>query len=210
MASGAVMDGRESLSAQNEQDPWTTLSRRRAYEGKYLSVDEYDVLTPRGEPGYYGVVRFRRNGVGALPIDADGHVFLVGQWRFAVNAYSWEMPEGANDPGEDPADTARRELEEEAGLRAGAVLPILRLHMSNSVTDEFCFVYLATDLAPGATAPDETEVFKLARVPFLDALAAALDGRITDALTVAALLRAHHMAVTGALPAALAEAMLRP
>ncbi len=203
------MSVKPDLSGAGEVNPWTRLSERRAYESRYLALDEYDVLKPNGDPGYYGVVRFKRVGVGALPIDADGNVYLVGQWRFALDAYSWEMPEGAAEPEEDLADTARRELEEEAGLRAGHVIEVLRMHMSNSVTDEVCAVFIATDLQAGLAAPDDTEVFRVARVPFAEALAAALDGRVTDALTVAALLRAHHMAVTGALPDALAKAMLQ-
>lgn len=198
----------QPLSTKGEKDPWVRLAHRRAYDGPYLAVDEYDVLTPGGRPGYYGVVRFKRVGVGVLPIDDEGHVYLVGQWRFAIDAYSWEMPEGGADPGEDFAATARRELEEEAGLRAAEITEALRMRMSNSVTDEDCVVFIATGLTPGAHAPDETEVFRHARVPFAEALAAALDGRIVDALTIAALLRAHHMAVTGQLPEPLARAML--
>lgn len=196
------------LSTKGETDPWVRLAHRCAYEGPYLAVDEYDVLKPNGRPGYYGVVRFKRVGVGVLPIDEEGFVYLVGQWRFAIGSYSWEMPEGAADPGEDFAFTALRELEEEAGLKADQLTEVLRMAMSNSVTDEKCVVFLATGLTPGAHAPDETEVFKEARLPFQEALAAALDGRIVDALTIAALLRAHHMAVTGALPEALCRAML--
>ncbi|MBU6406577.1 MAG: NUDIX hydrolase [Alphaproteobacteria bacterium] len=199
----------QPLSTEGETDPWVRLAHRRAYEGPYLAVDEYDVLKPNGHPGYYGVVRFKRVGVGVLPIDEEGWVYLVGQWRFAIDAYSWEMPEGAADPGEDFAATALRELEEEAGLKAAWVTEALRMRMSNSVTDEECVVFIATGLETGAAAPDDTELFREARLPFQDALAAALDGRIVDALTIAALLRAHHMAVTGALPENLRRAMLR-
>jgi 8-oxo-dGTP pyrophosphatase MutT (NUDIX family) len=196
------------LSSEGEKDPWVRLAHRRVYEGPYLCLDEYDVLRPDGQPGYYGVVRIQRIGVGVLPIDDEGCVYLVGQWRFALDAYSWEMPEGGAEPEEDCATTARRELEEEAGLKAAAVEEILRMSMSNSLTNEVCVVFLATGLSPGAHAPDETEVFRHARVPFQEALAAALDGRINDALTIAALLRAHHMAVTGQLPDPLRRAML--
>lgn len=198
----------QPLSTKGEKDPWVRLAQRRAYDGPYLALDEYDVLKPNGQPGYYGVVRIKRVGVGVLPIDEQGHVYLVGQWRFAIDAYSWEMPEGGAEPGEDFAVTARRELEEEAGLKADAMTEVLRMSMSNSLTDEVCVVFIATGLSRGAHAPDDTEVFKHARVPFQEALAAVFDGRIGDALTIAALLRAHHMAVTGLLPEPLRRAML--
>ena len=197
------------LSTQGQENPWTILTRRVAYQNPYFSVDDYEVLKPNGAPGFYGVARFKRVGVGVLPIDDSGNVYLVGQWRFAVDAYSWEMPEGGAEPEEDPRACAARELEEEAGLKAGRLIEALQVDISNSITDERGVVFIAVDLTAGVLHPDDTEVFDQAKVHFKEALAAALDGRIRDALTVAALLRAHHMAVTGGLPAPLAQAMLR-
>jgi 8-oxo-dGTP pyrophosphatase MutT (NUDIX family) len=150
----------------------------------------------------------RRLAVGVLPIDAAGCVHLVGQWRFPLGRYSWEMPEGGADPGEDARACAERELAEETGLSAGAYQPILEMDLSNSVTDEQAIIFLASELIPGRARPDGTEVLRARRAPFREALARATDGRIRDAMTVAALLRAHHMAVTGQLPAALGAAML--
>jgi 8-oxo-dGTP pyrophosphatase MutT (NUDIX family) len=200
----------DALNSEREQSPWTVRGQRRAYDNPYLWIDDYDVLKPSGEPGFYGVVRMRRVGVGVLPIDDEGYVHLVGQWRFALDRYSWEMPEGGADQDESWEDCARRELEEEAGLKAQSLQFALRMDMSNSLTDELCVVFIATGLSAGSAAPDDTEVFRHARVPFHTALAAAIDGVITDSLTVAALLRAHHMAVTGSLPVPLSEVMLRP
>lgn len=193
---------------ESQTNPWHSLAVDVAFENPYLRVDDHVVVKPNGEPGKYGVVHVKRIGVGVLPLHEDGSVSLVGQWRFALGRYSWEMPEGGAEPGEALAATARRELEEEAGLRAGTLLEVLRMDMSNSLTDEVCVVFLALDLTQGEMAPDDTEVFSHARIPFTTALAAALDGRITDALTVAALLRAHHMAGTGGLPVAMSQAML--
>jgi 8-oxo-dGTP pyrophosphatase MutT (NUDIX family) len=144
-----------------------------------------------------------------LPIEPDGRVHLVGQWRFPLGRYSWELPEGGAEPGEDPRVCAERELMEETGLRAKALTPILEMDLSNSLTDERAVVFLATDLIQGEAQPDGTEVLKHRTAPFLEVLERVADGRIRDSITVAAVLRAHHMAVTGQLPPALAAAMLR-
>lgn len=189
-------------------NPWTLLDCEERYANPWIRLEHCRVLKPNGAPGVYGIVRFQKLAVGALPVHADGAVTLVGQWRVPLSAYSWEMPEGGAEPGEAPDACAARELEEEAGLVAGHLQEVLRMHLSNSVTDEAAVCYLATDLRPGRAAPDETEVLQQRRVPFMEALAEALDGRITDSLTVATLLRVHHMATTGALPAELARVVL--
>lgn len=173
-----------------------------------MVIDRYAVIHPGGAPGTYSVMRPRRLAVGVLPIEPDGFVHLVGQWRFPLGRYSWEMPEGGAEPGEPPLDCAKRELEEETGLRAGSFELVLEMDMSNSLTDERAVIYLATGLTAGAAQPEATEVLRHRRAHFQDVLARVVDGRIRDSLTVAAVLRAHHMAVTGALPQVLAEAML--
>lgn len=194
----------------DEDNPWTVQAIRRVYETPWIAVDAADVLTPAGRPGVYGLVRFKNRAVGVLPIEDDGTVHLVGQYRLAIGRYSWEMPEGGAPEGESPEACARRELEEEAGLVAGRLEQVLQMHLSNSVTNEEAFCFLAFDLRPGDFAPEETEVLAHRRLPFREALAEALDGRITDSMTVATLLRAHHMATIGVLPPHLARAMLGP
>ncbi len=189
-------------------DPWIVKGVTQAFENDWFRIDEHDVTLPDGAPGYYGVIRVRRLAVGVLPIEADGRVHLVGQWRFPLGRYSWEMPEGGGEPGEDARDCAERELAEETGVRAGSLLKVLEMDLSNSLTDERAVIFIATDLAHGAAEPEATEVLKHRTAPFLDVLERVADGRIRDALTVAAVLRAHHMAVTGQLPAPLAAAML--
>jgi len=197
------------MSADHEErDPWTWLTSRPVYDNPWITLTAHEVLTPAGQPGIYAIVHMKKQAVGVLPIEDDGTVHLVGQWRPPLGAYSWEMPEGGAEPGEDLEDCARRELEEEAGVVAGRLEKIAVMHLSNSTTDETAHLYLATALRPGQTAPDDTEVLKHRRAHFLDVLAEIVDGRISDAMTVAAVLRAHHMAVTGALPAGLARAML--
>lgn len=195
---------------EEDGDPWTVKSAERVFENDWLALDRHHVIHPGGAEGTYTVVRPRRLAVGVLPIEADGGVHLVGQWRFPLGRYSWEMPEGGADPGEDALSCARRELAEETGLRAGSFRKVLEMDLSNSLTDERAVIFVATELAPGAAEPDATEVLRHRRAPFLEVLERVADGRIRDSLTVAAVLRAHHMAVTGKLPAALAEAMLKP
>jgi 8-oxo-dGTP pyrophosphatase MutT (NUDIX family) len=191
-----------------EVDPWTVLDERRVYDNPWIALDERNVLTPGGRPGIYGIVRFKRRAIGVLPIEPDGSVHLVGQWRPPLDLYSWEMPEGGAEPGEPAEDCARRELAEETGLVAGRLRFVLRMHLSNSVSDEEGICFLATELTPGVASPEDTEVLAHRRIPFAAALAEALSGKITDSLTVATLLRAHHMAVEGDLPDDLAGAML--
>lgn len=189
-------------------DPWIVKGVTRPFENEWFRIDAHAVIHPGGAEGTYTVVRPRRLAVGALPIDANGDVHLVGQWRFPLGRYSWEIPEGGAEPGEPPLACAKRELEEETGLRANAWLQILEMDLSNSLTDEQGVVYLATDLAPGEAQPEATEVLRHRRAPFLEVLARVTDGRIRDSLTVAGVLRAHHMAVTGRLPQDLASVML--
>ena len=190
-------------------NPWIVKGVTHAFENDWFRIDEHDVTRPDGAKGYYGVIRIRRLAVGVLPIDVDGRVHLVGQWRFPLARYSWEMPEGGAEPGEDARGCAERELAEETGLRAASWTQVLEMDLSNSLTDERAVMFIATGLRAGEAAPDETEVLRTRSAPFLDVLARVTDGRIRDAMTVATILRAHHMAVTGQLPAPLAAAMLR-
>ncbi len=191
-----------------EHDPWTVLTEKRVYENAWIAVDHREVLTPAGTPGIYGIVRFARRAVGVLPIDDAGRVHLVGQWRPPLNEYSWEMPEGGADPGETAEATARRELKEETGLSCDRLIPILKMALSNSSTDERAELFLAFGLNAGLAAPEDTEALAHKVLPFTEVLERVLTGAITDAMTVAAVLRAHHMAVTGEIPPALAALML--
>lgn len=187
--------------------PWAHRAERRVYDNPWLSVSEYDATAPTGAPALYGLVHMKNYGIAILPLHDDGTVTLVGQNRFALG-YSWEIPEGGGPLEDDPLHSARRELREEAGLDAADWRLILKLQLSNSVTDERAFGYLATGLTPVGTDPDDTEDLALARVPFAEALAAATAGHIEDALTVAMLLRAYHMASKGELSGALARHVL--
>lgn len=190
--------------------PWSQGAAKTVYENPWIKVTEQVAIAPTGAPATYGVVGFKNLALAILPIHADGSVVLVGQHRFPFGDYSWEIPEGGGPKGEAPLDGAKRELAEEAGLAAGEWREILRLQLSNSVTDELAIGYLATELTPvhGVHHVDDTEDIAQTRVPFSEALEAATSGHILDALTVAMLLRAYHMAREGHLPDALARAML--
>lgn len=193
---------------EEDVDPWIVKGAARPFENDWFHIDAHDVIHPGGGEGTYSVIRIRRLAVGVLPIDAEGFVHLVGQWRFPLGRYSWEIPEGGAAPGEDPIECARRELGEETGLAAGNFEKILELDLSNSLTDERAVIFLATELSQGAASPEPTEVLRRRRAAFSDVLARVVDGRIRDSMSVAAVLAAHHMAVTGRLPASLAQAML--
>lgn len=191
-----------------EDNPWDFTSARIAFENPWIKVEELGGTNPSGAPAYYGIVRFRKLAVGVLPIDADGMVQLVGQWRVPLGRYSWEMPEGGCEPDEAPETCAQRELEEEAGIVAGTLREVLRMDLSNSITDEQAFVFLATDLQPGTHAPEPVEVLQHRQAHFQEVLDEVVSGRIRDSLTVAAVLRVHHMAVTGAFDRAFTEVLL--
>lgn len=188
--------------------PWRSHASRLAYDNPWVSLTEHDAEAPTGHRAPYGVLHFKNLAIAVLPLHADGTVTLVGQHRFPHAGYSWEIPEGGAPLGEDPLDGAKRELREEAGLVAADWLQVLRVEMSNSVTDEVGVGFIATGLTATDAAPDETESFAVARVPFREVLDLALGGAIPDMLSVAMLLRAYHMAVEGDLHRDLATAML--
>jgi len=164
--------------------PWRRTARRVAYENAWITVWHDEVVRPDGSPGIYGVVHFRGRAVGVVALDEGDRILLVGQHRYPLDAYSWEIPEGGVPAGEDLLDGARRELREETGLAAATWRELCRFHLSNSVTDEEGVVYLATGLSGGVAEPDPAEALATRWVPFAEALEMALDGRITDAIAI--------------------------
>ncbi|MBV9122793.1 MAG: NUDIX hydrolase [Planctomycetes bacterium] len=188
------MDQKNSGPPQEEEEnptrnPWTRLSRRLAYQNPWIMVYEDQVLRPDGQPGIYGVVHFRNRAVAIVALDDQDRVLLVGQYRYPLDQYSWEIPEGGASHEEEPLAAAQRELQEETGFSAGRWQVLLRAHLSNSVSDEEAFCYLAQDLRQGTARPEGTEQLQVRWVPFGEALAMTADGRITDALTVLSLQR---------------------
>ena len=169
--------------------PWTRRSRRVAYENPWLTIWHDEVTQPDGAPGIYGVVHFANLAAGVLVLDADDRILLVGQHRYALGTYSWEIPEGGVPAGETALKGAQRELREETGLEAADWQELARIHLSNSVSDELAILFLATGLTHGIAAPEGTEDLEMRWLPFAEAMAMTLDGRITDAMSVVAIQR---------------------
>jgi 8-oxo-dGTP pyrophosphatase MutT (NUDIX family) len=171
-----------------DANPWKTLSSRAVYENPWIGVREDNVIRPDGSPGIYGVVHFKNRAVGVLPVDRDGAIWLVGQYRYPLDAYSWEIPEGGSPVTESPEETARRELREETGLVAGRLELVATSHLSNSVCDEVGYVFRATELSEGADDQEGTERIVVRRVKWDEALRMVKAGEITDSLSVIAIL----------------------
>jgi 8-oxo-dGTP pyrophosphatase MutT (NUDIX family) len=171
------------------ENPWKTLDGKEVYDNPWINVHEYNVITPTGSKGIYGKVSFKALAIGIIPIDEKGNTWLVGQYRYTLNEYSWEIPMGGVPFDEDVKVGALRELREETGLRADHLEYLCKIHTSNSVTDEEGHVYLATGLTEGNTEFDDTEELKIKKIPFKEALNMVLAGGITDSLSVAGILR---------------------
>jgi len=183
----------------NEDNPWRTLSTDVRYDNAWITVRHEDVLKPNGEPGIYGTVHFKNLALGVVVLDDEMNTYLVGQWRYPLQQYSWEIPEGGGDPKIDRLTSIQRELREETGIEAARWRELLQLHLSNSVTDEVATIYLATGLSFGDAHPDDTESLQLRKLPFEDAYQMTLDWRISDAMSVAGLQRVKLLQLEGKL-----------
>ena len=175
--------------SSDQKNPWTTLSVREVYENPWIKVDEHKVINPSGGNGIYGKVHFKNKAIGIIALDENNNTWLVGQWRYPLGEWSWEIPEGGGPVGIDPVESAKRELREETGLTATHWKQIVRTHLSNSVSDEEGFIFLAEGLTQGNSELEETEAdLKAWKLPLQEALQMVIDGKITDSLTVMGLL----------------------
>jgi 8-oxo-dGTP pyrophosphatase MutT (NUDIX family) len=176
------------------KNPWITLSGDVKYDNPWITVIEYQVLNPGGGRGIYGKVHFKNKAIGVIPLDNELNTWLVGQYRYTLDAWHWEIPEGGGPLAQDPLESAKRELREETGLMASSWKEIVHLHTSNSVTDEEGHIFLAEDLQEGTSAPEESEAdLKVWKLPFKEALQMVLDGKITDSMSVMGILKVARM-----------------
>ena len=175
----------------NTTSPWITNGTRQIYDNPWISVREDAVTQPDGQPGIYGVVHFLNRAIAIVPIDSDGFTWLVGQFRYTLDSYSWEVPEGGVPIDEDLEQGARRELAEEVGVTAAHCQYLGQFHLSNSVSDEQAHVFVAWDLTAGQPQPEGTEQLEQMRLSLDDAVGMADRGEITDILSVVALARAQ-------------------
>ncbi len=171
------------------KNPWQTLKIREVYDNPWIRVTAEDVIKPSGGPGIYGKVSFKNIACAIIPLADNGDTWLVGQYRYTLDVYSWEVPMGGVSRDDDLLTGAQRELREETGLSAGRWERLLDCHISNSITDEVGVIYVAEDLTEGEPDFDDTEDLQIRRLPFRTALQMAMDGDITDILSVAGLLK---------------------
>lgn len=171
----------------SDQNPWHKLSSKEIYDNPWINIREDKIVHPDGNEGIYGVVHFKNKAIGVLAIDKDGNIVLVGQYRYPLDTYSWEIPEGGCPQDEDPLEAAQRELVEETGLTAKNWKLLGSAHLSNSVSDEIAYWYEATELEEGLSQPEGCEVLELKKVPFAKALNMVMEGEITDSLSVMAI-----------------------
>jgi 8-oxo-dGTP pyrophosphatase MutT (NUDIX family) len=182
------------MTDEKIKNPWTTLSGEVKYDNPWITVTEYQVLNPAGGKGIYGKVHFKNKAIGIIPLDRDLNTWLVGQYRYTLNQWHWEIPEGGGALERDPVESAKRELQEETGRTAATWTEIVHLHTSNSVTDEEGHIFLAEDLTQGASNLEETEAdLQVRKVPFTEALRMVLAGEITDSMSVMGILKVARM-----------------
>jgi ADP-ribose pyrophosphatase len=178
------------MSLPNEtENPWQTLKSQVVYDNKWIQVRHEDVINPSGGAGIYGVVHYKNKAIGVIPIDDEGYTYLVGQYRYPLNEYSWEIPEGGGPMDEDPIEGAKRELLEETGLIASQWTKIARVHLSNSVGDEEGFLYVAEGLTQAQAEPEDTEQLHVRKIRLTDAIEMVMRSEITDSLSVMGLLK---------------------
>jgi 8-oxo-dGTP pyrophosphatase MutT (NUDIX family) len=191
------------MSGQQEslevRGPWRTLSIEERYATPWISVSHHEVVDPSGGRGIYGVIHFKNVAVGIIPLDAELNTWIVGQYRYPIKQYSWEIPEGGGRRDVPPIDSARRELREEVGIEAARWTEVLRMDLSNSASDEEAIIFVAQGLTFHQPEPEATEDLAMRRLPFRELFEAVMRGEMRDSLTVAAVLKVQRMLEDGTL-----------
>lgn len=182
-----------------ESNPWKIITSKQVYDNPWIQLTEYDVINPNGGKGIYGKVHFKNTAIGVVVLDDLMNTWLVGQFRFTVDQYSWEIPEGGGLIGVDPLIGAKRELLEETGLIADHWEPLLSMHLSNSVSDELAIIFLARGITQKTAEPEETEQLKIQKLPFEKVYEMVEAGQITDSMSVAAIYKIKLMLLQGKL-----------
>jgi 8-oxo-dGTP pyrophosphatase MutT (NUDIX family) len=181
------------MNENNQENPWKTLTSEIAYESPWIKISKHDVINPSGNKGIYSVVHFKNLAIGILPLDDEYNAWIVGQYRFPTNHYSWEIPEGGGQHDVEPIESAKRELLEETGIKAEKWTKIQELHLSNSATDEFGILYIAQGLSFHESEPEDSEQLEVKKLPFKELYKMVTDGTITDALTIITVLKTKIM-----------------
>lgn len=182
----------QKISSKKE-NPWTTLTNKDVYDNPWITVSHREVITPADEPGIYGVIHFKNIAIGVIPLDEENNTWIVGQYRYFLEEYSWEIPEGGGLLGIDPIESAAKELKEETGIIANQYEEILKIHTSNSVTDEYGLVYVARDLTYGEATPEPCEKLIVKKLPFEEVYHMVMRGEITDSLSIAGIMKVKLM-----------------
>ncbi len=170
-------------------NPWKRRSGHRIYDNPWLALHEDEVINPGGGLSHYGKVHFKNLAIGIIPLDEENNTWLIGQYRYVPDCYSWEIPMGGGPLNIEPLQSAKRELKEETGLTANKWDKLMELHPSNSVTDERGLVYVARELTEGETEFEETEALLIQKLPLDEAIERVFSGEITDAISIAGLLK---------------------
>lgn len=188
------------MNSNDDKNPWITHHTTTPYRNPWITLEHNEVSTPAGTPGIYGVVRFKNIAIGILPLDHEMNTWIVGQYRYTLNQYSWEIPEGGCPIGTDPLQTAKRELKEETGLSATLWTSVLSaIQLSNSVSDEIGYSFVAQGLTVGESEPEETEELKVRKLPFRELVEMAMNGEIKDMLSLSTIFKVKLLLDQGAI-----------
>lgn len=172
-----------------EENPWKTIASKVEYENNWIKVTEHQTINAAGNDSIYGTVHYKNIAIGIIPLDEEYNTWLVGQYRFPLNQYSWEICEGGGPINTPPLASAKRELLEELGIKATDWTELLRLHLSNSVSDEVGILYIAKNLTFHTPEPEDGEVLQIKKIPFKEVFEMVMKGEITDSLTVTGILK---------------------
>lgn len=169
-------------------NPWKTKSKETKYSNNWIAIEHHEVITPAGTDGVYGVIHFKNTAIGIIPLDNENNTWIVGQYRYPIDEYSWEIPEGGGPKEKDPLESAKRELLEETGIIAQQWEMIQRVHLSNSASDEVGLIYIARGLRFSHAEPEETEDLMIKKIHVTELIKKVDNGEITDSLSVMAAL----------------------